>query len=1106
MVRLQEDILFEEEKLVLPEVSLELRKYRLGYVEQLLQAEEVVAVIGRSETQITSRTKATVLRLESGEEVLLLSNKVTSERGNYVGVLQCLQGNRFKWLSHQLIDEAEERISEVGIDEYAKEVAESWRNQVRYKAEKPSNSTEDLTEDERGLRPPQLGALFSVGSHWSIACSPATIVMPTGTGKTETMLAVLAAHCIRSMLVIVPSKALRGQLTEKFRTFGLLKYLGILPNSAKYPLVAVIKKRAVTDDDLDIFRNCNVAVGVVSSLVGGTASDLLPKIAEIMDALVVDEAHHVAAKSWKSVKESFGSKKVLQFTATPFRNDSHHVDGSVIYSYPLKSAQDDGYFKRIDFVPVYEIDDDESDFIIAKEAVERLRQDLAEDRPHQLFARCGSRARAEDVLKVYEGLASDLNPVLVHSEITDADSRVESIRSGCSKIAVCVNMLGEGVDIPALKIAAIHDQHQSLAVLLQFVGRFTRKGDSRLGDACVVANIGNPKVSKALERLYSEEADWNSILREMSSEAAREHAEFVRFLEKSERFDSESEIPLDCGVSETSLRPVFSSLFFRCESFSPKNFHEGLSDRFDVVSVWLNDDTNTLFFVTRSSDRVKWSNSKEVRKVEWDLFVLHFDVDLKLLYLASSFKGASHEQLAKSVGATSQIVGEDVFRSLGGIGRLVFNNLGVTKHGRRNLSFAMYTGADVKQALSESEKVGSRKSNISGYGWEYGSQITIGCSHRGRVWSKAAGTIPKFIEWASCVGNKLVDEAIETKTIVSNVLIPQHAEKIPESEVLSVDWPNELYSCAEERIELSVDGRNFDFCATELSCLDVCRDTNYIDYAIFTEGEDDPLIGFRMTIKGAEGYDVVQLEDKVALLKLGSREYGLIEFLSDYPPLVRFVDLSELDGNILLASEGAGEAPIDLDRLEVWDWGGTNKKIESIWKNGIERRESIQWKTATIYADNGFDVVYDDDGAGEAADLVCLKDEGEYISLVLIHCKYSQKEKSGARYSDVVEVSSQAVRSARWPGKFKELIGHIRTREKRHGNSGERTGFFVGSVRDLTTFERASRFKEVRPNVLIVQPGVSKSKVSDGQLLILGAAHSYLKQTLNVELDVICSA
>ena len=66
---------------------------------------------------------------------------------------------------------------------------------------------------------------------------------------------------------------------------------------------------------------------------------------------------------------------------------------------------------------------------------------------------------------------------------------------------------------------------------------------------------------------------------------------------------------------------------------------------------------------------------------------------------------------------TTLISGDVIFRALGRINRLIFQNVGVRKHGRRNLSYALYTGADVAEALSVSERAGSVKSNLSGMGW-----------------------------------------------------------------------------------------------------------------------------------------------------------------------------------------------------------------------------------------------------------------------------------------------------------------------------------------------------------------------------------------------------
>ncbi len=69
------------------------------------------------------------------------------------------------------------------------------------------------------------------------------------------------------------------------------------------------------------------------------------------------------------------------------------------------------------------------------------------------------------------------------------------------KIVVCVNMLGEGYDLPQLKIAAVHDERQSLPITLQFIGRFTRTA-SNLGAASFVTNIAYAPISQELNQLY----------------------------------------------------------------------------------------------------------------------------------------------------------------------------------------------------------------------------------------------------------------------------------------------------------------------------------------------------------------------------------------------------------------------------------------------------------------------------------------------------------------------------------------------------------------------------------------------------------------------------
>ncbi|WP_442975455.1 DEAD/DEAH box helicase, partial [Salmonella enterica] len=81
--------------------------------------------------------------------------------------------------------------------------------------------------------------------------------------------------------------------------------------------------------------------------------------------LFIDEAHHVEAGTWKDLKSKFSSCKVLQFTATPFREDGQLIDGRVIYVYPLRMAMAEGYFRPIRFSSVYEFDVARADQAIA---------------------------------------------------------------------------------------------------------------------------------------------------------------------------------------------------------------------------------------------------------------------------------------------------------------------------------------------------------------------------------------------------------------------------------------------------------------------------------------------------------------------------------------------------------------------------------------------------------------------------------------------------------------------------------------------------------------------------------------------------------------------
>jgi hypothetical protein len=142
-------------------------------------------------------------------------------------------------------------------------ILDSWRGGFSYVEE---NEVAKVV----GLRPPQIGAVHAVHAHWAITDGTATIVMPTGIGKTETMLSILVSACCHRVLVIVPTDALRSQLARKFLTLGVLKHpkARILGDGVLHPSVCILRHIPTTPAEVEeLFARSNVIV-TTSSIAG----------------------------------------------------------------------------------------------------------------------------------------------------------------------------------------------------------------------------------------------------------------------------------------------------------------------------------------------------------------------------------------------------------------------------------------------------------------------------------------------------------------------------------------------------------------------------------------------------------------------------------------------------------------------------------------------------------------------------------------------------------------------------------------------------------------------------------------------------------------------
>src|ERR1043166_4159797 len=166
----------------LPELTVKRRVARGSIVQQLWAACE--QPIDSTETA-TKRSQRLILR--NGMSITASRRKVKNLSGSD-GILFVAQPAR--WLKHKLEDEFNSKWEGEEPSALRSEARSSWKGKFAFQERRETTENEATIH---GLRPPQIGALHAVGAHWSISVDPATVVMPTGTGKTETMLGVLVA-------------------------------------------------------------------------------------------------------------------------------------------------------------------------------------------------------------------------------------------------------------------------------------------------------------------------------------------------------------------------------------------------------------------------------------------------------------------------------------------------------------------------------------------------------------------------------------------------------------------------------------------------------------------------------------------------------------------------------------------------------------------------------------------------------------------------------------------------------------------------------------------------------------------------------------------------
>lgn len=949
---------------------------------------------------------------------------------------------------------------------------------------------------DEGLRRAQEGALHAIGAHFSLQTTQAIVVMPTGSGKTAVLMLTAFQQCANRVLVITPSRLVRNQITEDFSQLATLRKIGAIPKKIKSPKVLEVSEKLTSAEEWEKLRAYDVIVATPNSI-----SPLIPGVAlpppDLFDMLLVDEAHHSPAKTWNELLAAFPKAKKVLFTATPFRRDKREIIGRFVYEFPLKEAARDEIFGKVNYVPV----DDEGqdpDVAIAREAERVLIEDREKGFNHYLMVRTDRKTRAKELVQVYHDHTS-LNLLSI-----DSDKSYASIQQAITKLKsndldgiICVNMLGEGFDFPNLKIAAIHAPHKSLEVTLQFIGRFARTNAKDIGQASFLASPNNLEIEA--ERLYDEGAVWQEMVVNLSA-GRIEKEKLIR--EGLEQFEPPTEVEVKLeDISMYSLKPYNHVKIFQVRGKFDVHAEPVLPASFAIALHRVSPDASTVMFIAKERQKPRWTNLEVFASTEYALFVVYFDQKAKLLFINASCK---NEPLYKAIatsfvnGHCEQLPVHRVSRVMAGMTKPRIFNLGlrVSRVSGTGETYRISAGPEAEKSVTKSQGRSFVRGHVSGTAFIDDKLVNFGYSSSAKAWDTSNSFIPELIEWCQTLAARISGtRAVQTGSALDYLPTAKTITRIPRS-LIAVSWDPDVYAKPTEANFTNQDGLE---CACPLQDLEITFDRPGCTADKIPVVVTGP--GFKwhceFSLNNIDPFSAT--EPDAIKIRRGHRVFPLVDYLNDRCPSFHFADFSMLLRRDYY--ENSVDLPFDRNAIEVIEWEKENVDITQELGDSTAGPRSIQQYLKEQLPKQNVDIVFHDHGTGEMADFLTFKCSDEEVHICLYHCKGSGGAKAGLRVDDVYEVCGQVVKCLVWLGKPRDLHDRLTYRHKQvnrrciHGDKG-----LLDSI-----MAKAKTSHKVRYELVLVQPGISRSRLPANQANVLAAANDYISD-LCLPLRILASA
>ena len=229
--------------------------------------------------------------------------------------------------------------------------------------------------------------------------------------------------------------------------------------------------------------------------------------------IVIDEAHHALAKTYKEMWERFPKAKFLGLTATPCRLNGkgftdlfdvliqswsvpEFISQGRLATYDFVSIKSDGVTQRlIDSLQKRGADGDyqnkEMDMLLNKRpSIERLYQafcDFGKDRKGIVYAINISHAQA--IAEFYREHGIKVVAIDSKTPAAERQADIEAFKKGDIQVLVNVDIFSEGFDCPDVEFVQLARPTLSLAKYLQMVGRGLRVAPEKR-NCVIIDNVG----------------------------------------------------------------------------------------------------------------------------------------------------------------------------------------------------------------------------------------------------------------------------------------------------------------------------------------------------------------------------------------------------------------------------------------------------------------------------------------------------------------------------------------------------------------------------------------------------------------------------------------